>query len=118
MSTFWAILGAVLPPLVGGALAAFSLALLVLSLRGIHDAINGAPPAVRELRKLRAEVRAIAERIELRERELWTSMAMYGAGSVALELDVYATDLLIAIGDYPRPKARRGGHPATNNQPT
>ena len=118
MSALWDILGAIVPPLFGMALAAALVALVVCFLRAIHDAVYTPPQVFRELRDLRAQVRAVADAIHQRERELWTSKAIYGAGSVALELDVYATDLFIAIGDYPRPKARRGADPATNNQPS
>lgn len=57
--------------------------------------------------RLRAEVREVAERIHRRELELWRSAPgaeKIGRGTVALWLDAWATDLWIAIGDYPRPR--------------
>ena len=45
MSTFYEIAGAVLPPLVGCALAAFSVAILVTSLRALADVFLASPPS-------------------------------------------------------------------------
>lgn len=63
--------------------------------------------AAAECAMLRAEVREVAEKIHRCELELWRSAPgaeKIGRGTVALWLDAWATDLWIAIGDYPRPR--------------
>ena len=57
--------------------------------------------------RLRAEVREVAEKIHRCELGLWRSAPgaeKIGRGTVALWLDAWATDLWIAIDDYPRPR--------------
>lgn len=56
MSTFYKIAEAVLPPLVGCALAAFSVAILVTSLRALADVFL-ASPLIRAARCVAAEMR-------------------------------------------------------------
>ena len=53
-------------------------------------------------------VRAVAERMIERQREIVRSGPdRFGKYAVVLMLDGYATDLLIALGDYPAPKSRK-----------
>ena len=87
MSTFYEIAGAVLPPLVGCALAAFSVGLLALGLRGIADAFL-------ESRRIRA-ARVVANKMRARAESLrgWNPGSSFSVRAVASELFGFARDL-------------------------
>lgn len=52
-------------------------------------------------------IRSVVERMRAKERQLWEGKPpRMGCAAVALMLDGFATDLAVAIGDYPPPKGR------------
>lgn len=108
MSTFYKIAGAVLPPLVGCALAAFSVAILVTSLRALADVFL-ASPLIRAARCVAAE---------MRERSLalyhGTCRPTAGRFTLAVELWGFADRIDRALGARSLPAAPwRGPDPAT-----
>ena len=105
MSTFYEIAGAVLPPLVGCALAAFSVAILVTSLRALADVFL-ASPLIRAARCVVAEMR-------MRSFELYRGTCRPTAGrfTLAVELWEFAERIDRALGARTLPVAPWQGPP-------
>ena len=91
MSTFWDIVVAVLPPLVAAGLAAFSVGLFVLGLRGIADAFL-------ESRRIRG-ARVVVAKMRSRAESLrgWNPESGFSVRAVASELFRFADDLDAAL---------------------
>ena len=64
------------------------------------------------------QIRKVIDSIRAREKEMWHSKnpKPMGAFAIAMMLDGFATDLEIAIGDYPPPrgKALKTSYQSTN----
>ena len=106
MSTFYEIAGAVLPPLVGCALAAFSVAILVTSLRALADVFLDSP-------RIRA-ARCIVAEMRMRSLELYRGTCKPTAGrfTLAFELWLFADRIDRALGARALPVAPwRGPEP-------
>lgn len=108
MSAFYKIAGAVLPPLVGCALAAFSVAIIVECLRALADVFLDSP-RIRKARCVAAEMRE-------RSIALYNGMCRPVAGrfTLAVELWEFADRIDRALGARALPVAPwRGWNPAT-----
>lgn len=106
MSTFYEIAGAVLPPLVGCALAAFSVAILVTSLRALADVFLDSP-------RIRA-ARCVAAEMRMRSADLYRGTCRPTAGrfTLAVELWEFADRIDRALGARAFPAAPwRGPEP-------
>lgn len=111
MSTFYEIAGAVLPPLVGCALAAFSVAIIVASLRGLADVFLESS----RIRDALAAIRLMRDR----SRALYFGACRPTAGrfTLAVELWEFANRLDEALGYQPPAPPWSGSGPVAGFGP-